>query len=104
MRRRTFIKTAGLGTVALASGLTARAAGPHQSASVLPAGNAPAPLPLPHFPSRLHAFVWRNWPLVRVEQLAKAVGAAPGDIEEMARALGLARQPRITDQQLRRSH
>jgi hypothetical protein len=104
MRRRTFIKATGLGAVALASGLTARAAAPMQSASVLPVGNAPAPLPLPHFPSRLHAFVWRNWPLVRLEQLAKVVGATSRQLEEVARAMGLKRQPRITDGQLRRSH
>src|SRR5829696_8746780 len=104
MRRRTFIKATGLGAVALASGLTARAADPLRSVSVLPVGNAPAPLPLPHFPSRLHAFVWRNWPLGRVEQLAKVLGTAPRQVEEMARAMGLPRQPHITDEQLRRSH
>src|SRR5579884_4445528 len=32
----------------------------------LPVGSAPAPVALPHFPDRLHAFVWRNWPLVPI--------------------------------------
>ena len=104
MRRRTFIKATGMSAVALASGLAAQAAARQKAADVLPVGDSPEPLPLPHFPSRLHAFIWRNWPLVGVDQLARVVGAASGDIEELARAMGLARQPRISDEQLRRSY
>src|SRR6185503_13167298 len=59
---------------------------------------------VPHFPSRLHAFVWRNWPLVPVERLAKVVSTTPAQIESFARAMGLARQPRLSNQQQRRSH
>jgi hypothetical protein len=79
----------------------AKAAAPE---TVLPVGNAPAPVPLPHFPSRLHAFIWRNWPLVPAERLAKVVGATRGQIEDTARAMGLGRQPLITAEQQRRSY
>ena len=37
----------------------------------LPAGSAPPPIDLPHFPSRVHALVWRNWNLVEAERIAK---------------------------------
>lgn len=105
MRRRTFIKTTGFGVVALASALPVNGATAAPStATVLPVGNAPAPVPSPHFPSPLHAFVWRNWPLVPAERLASVVGATPRQIEELARAMGLPRQPRISTTLQRRSH
>src|SRR6478735_5687487 len=36
---------------------------------ILPAGAAPPALEFPHFPSRVHAFVWRNWHLLPYDQL-----------------------------------
>ncbi|MBI4327957.1 MAG: hypothetical protein HY674_22225 [Chloroflexi bacterium] len=74
------------------------------SAADLPKGNAPAPVPLPHFPDRLHAFVWRNWPLVPVERMADVVGASKTEIVRLAKAMGLPPQPRITRDQQRRSY
>ncbi len=62
--------------------------------SILPDVPAPAPLETPHFPSRLHAHVWRNWSLVPVDRLAEAVGAPPRDLLRVARAMGLHPQPR----------
>ena len=110
MRRRTFITTAGVG----AAGLLAGCSSAHRQIDVkavtpaakikLPAGSAPAPVPLPHFPTPLHAFVWRNWPLVPVSRLALVAGCSPRDIERIARAMGLGAQPRITPEQQRRSH
>lgn len=108
MRRRTFIKATGLGTAAVACGVVAprarAAAKAKPPETVLPVGNAPAPVLTPHFPSRLHAFIWRNWPLVPAEQLAKVVGGSRRDIESVARSMGLGRQPHITPAQRRRSH
>lgn len=72
--------------------------------SQLPMGPAPAPVAFPHFPDRLHAFVWRNWPLVPAERLARVVGAKPEQIREIARAMGLSEQPAIGDDQQRRSY
>src|SRR5262245_27703109 len=109
MRRRTFIKTAGLGATAITIGwrgtqLHAAGLQPAQDIKLLPAGNAPAPVSFPHFPSRLHAFVWRNWQLVPADRLARAVDAKRLDIERLAAAMGLGPQPRITREQQRRSY
>jgi hypothetical protein len=70
----------------------------------LPVGSAPAPVALPHFPDRLHAFVFRNWPLVPTARMAQAVGAKPADILRMGKAMGLPDPPRITADQQRRSY
>lgn len=71
---------------------------------VLPEGPAPAPVPIPHFPDRLHAYVWRNWPLVPVGDLARVVGARPDDMRGLADAMGLGKQPPISEDQRRRSY
>lgn len=68
----------------------------------LPAGPAPRPVLLPHFPDRLHAFVWRNWPLVPTTRLAKTVDAKPAEILRVGKAMGLPDPPAIgRDQQMR---
>ena len=72
------------------------------SVADLPKGKAPKPVSLPHFPSRLHAFVWRNWPLVTPQRMARVIGAKTTDIVRLGRAMGLGKPPRITlDQQAR---
>ena len=63
--------------------------------SDLPEGSAPSPVALPHFPDRLHAYVWRNWELVPLAHLAKVVGAKPADILALGRAMGLPAPPRL---------
>lgn len=69
----------------------------------LPAGSAPLPIDLPHFPDRLHAFLWRNWQLVPCQRLAEVIEARPADVRRVASMMGLPRQPRISADQLRRS-
>lgn len=107
--RRTFLKLALLAVGGLAGevdllGVPLSEGGVGGAAlSVLPPGPTPEPLPLPHFPSRLHAFVWRNWPLVPVSRMARVVGATRGDIVALGRAMGLGRPPRITAEQQSRS-
>jgi len=95
--RRAFIGTAALASAAMA--LPWRVSG----ATVLPAGPAPAPLSLPHFPGRPHAFVWRNWSLVPIDTLAKVIKATPKQVRALATSMGLAGEPRITREQLDRS-
>jgi hypothetical protein len=63
----------------------------------LPTGPTPDPVPLPHFPDRLHAFVWFNWPLVPVERMAKVVDAEPDQITGLAKSMGLPEQTPISD-------
>ncbi|MCX7008868.1 MAG: hypothetical protein NTY53_16760 [Kiritimatiellaeota bacterium] len=61
INRRSFIQTSVAGAGGLLVGgkfLPAFAA--TAAAAQLPAGAAPLPVPLPHFPDRLHAYVWRN--------------------------------------------
>ena len=69
----------------------------------LPVGSSPDPVELPHFPDRLHAFVWRNWQLIPARRLARVIRAKPSDLQGLARAMGLPRQPRISNEQIRRS-
>ena len=77
--------------------------GASTSVEDLPAGTAPAPVDLPHFPDRLHAFVWRNWQLVPAPHLARVVGARPSELRRIASAMGLPPQPPISVEHLRRS-
>jgi hypothetical protein len=69
----------------------------------LPAGSAPPPVPLPHFPDRLHAFVWRNWQLVPAERMAGVLGATRAQVVRLGRRMGLAGPTRISAAQQRRS-
>jgi hypothetical protein len=67
-------------------------------------GGAPSPTSIAHFPSRLHAFVWRNWPLVPIVRMAKVVKAKSSDIRRIGSALGLESPPEISRDQWRRSY
>lgn len=70
----------------------------------LPMGTAPEPVAFPHFPDRMHAYVWRNWPLVPAERLAQVVGAKPEEIVALGKAMGLSDPPSISDDQQARSY
>lgn len=70
----------------------------------LPGGPTPAPLPLTHFPSPFHAFIWRNWMLVPADRLARVTGAPPAEVLRTGHAMGLGGPPPITPEQQRRSY
>ncbi|WP_047814317.1 phenylalanine--tRNA ligase subunit alpha [Rhodopirellula islandica] len=55
----------------------------------LPVGTHPLALESPHFPSRLHAFIWRNWQLVPPSKMAQLVGTETTNIERIAESMGL---------------
>src|SRR5437867_12539241 len=55
----------------------------------LPVGSSPVALEFPHFPSRVHAFVFRNWNLVEGARLAKILGTTPEKIRAVAGEMGL---------------
>ncbi len=57
--------------------------------SILPHGRDTLPESLPHFPDRLHAYVWRNWNLVTLEKLAGVVDAPVSGVKNLARSMGL---------------
>ena len=62
---------------------------------VLPVGSHPPALNTPHFPSRLHAFVWRNWQLVEPARIAKVVGTSPENIVGIATSMGLPKTVKV---------
>ncbi len=43
----------------------------------------------PFFPSRLHAFVWRNWELVGADRMARVVHTSPEKIRKIGVSMGL---------------
>lgn len=69
-----------------------------------PSAAEPTPVAAPHFPDRLHAYVWRNWPLVPTARLAATVGATPQQLTALGQAMGLPAPPAISDDQWRRSY
>jgi hypothetical protein len=60
------------------------------------------PIPEPHFPDRLHLFVWRNWELANTDRMAKLLGTTEERILEIGASLGLPSKPRLSEDQLRR--
>jgi hypothetical protein len=86
MKRRTF-----------AGGLLASGALPG-----LAIAQAPQPLAEPHFPTRLHQFVWRNWELANLDRMAEVVKATPPQLRVLGESMGLPPKPQLTSDQLRR--
>ena len=70
----------------------------------LPQGSAPEALDFPHFPDRLHAFVWRNWTLAPLERMAEVVGAEEAALLEVGMSMGLSKPPKISEAQLQRTY
>ncbi len=58
----------------------------------LPAGSAPDALTFPHFPTRMHTFIWRNWPVVEIERLAKVLETSTENVRKVAESMGLPEQ------------
>ncbi len=72
------------------------AAGAGRAAVPLPdeSGETPA-IGCEPFPSRLHAFVWRNWTVVPQARLAEVVKAKPEELARVAASMGLSPQGAI---------
>lgn len=100
LTRRRFLASTTLLTGGIASGLAGRRAGGANS----PSPTGPLPVAAPHYPSRLHAFVWRNWSLVPLDRLVAVLGATPAEIIALAQRMGLEERPRTTPDQQRRSY
>lgn len=62
------------------------------------------PLGPPHFPDRLHAFVWRNWTLVPVDRIAKVAGATAQEIQDLGLSMGLPPAVAIPENAWKRSY
>ena len=72
--------------------------------SIMPDAPTPEPVSVNHFPDRLHAYVWRNWPLVPTRRLAETIGATPAQILQLGKSMGLPDPPTVSDDQWRRSY
>lgn len=59
------------------------------AAEVLPTGSAPPAIEASHFPSRVHAFVWRNWEIVSLDRMALVLGTSPENVNAVGRSMGL---------------
>ncbi len=59
---------------------------------------------MPHFPSRLHAFIWRNWFLVPLRRIALVADTEPARILEIGRNMGLPAPKEIPEDQHLRSY
>lgn len=70
----------------------------------LPGVSDRPPVPVDHFPSPVHAFVWRNWQLVPVGKIAEVVAATPEDIARMGAAMGLGTPPVIAPEIRKRAY
>ena len=55
----------------------------------LPVGSHPTALEFPHFPDRLHAFVWRNWQLVDPKRMADVIETSEENVIATATSMGL---------------
>ena len=60
-----------------------------RAADILPVGSAPPALNFPHFPDRMHAFIWRNWPVVEPARLAKVLDTSVENVTAVAESMGL---------------
>lgn len=63
---------------------------------------APEPVPEPHFPSRLHQLIWRNWELATTDRMAKVLRTTPGKILDLGFSMGLPEKRTLTPNQSRR--
>jgi hypothetical protein len=56
---------------------------------VFPGGKPQLAIEDKHFPTKLHAFVWRNWESVSLERMAKTIGTSPRNIRQIGLSMGL---------------
>lgn len=61
----------------------------HAASDILPSGDARPPIQFNHFPSRLHAFVWRNWEMISLERMADVLDTTPEKVRAMGLSMGL---------------
>jgi len=61
----------------------------HPAQSVLPTGQPRVALDFPHFPDRVHAFIWRNWPVAEPTRLAKVLDTSVENVVAVANSMGL---------------
>jgi len=65
------------------------------NATNLPGQVDKAAIEYEYFPTRAHAFVWRNWTLVPAERLAQVMGTSTRKVVRMAKSMGLEAKPTV---------
>ncbi|MGB9626425.1 MAG: alpha-amylase family protein, partial [Phycisphaerae bacterium] len=83
------------GAMLIAELLAVAAVSMTRAETVLPIGSAPRPLTFPHFPDRMHTFIWRNWTVVEPERIAKVLGTSVENVRAVAESMGLPPAPPI---------
>ena len=83
VQKQTRVLSLFLGVVLLSPGFSLAGDGS------LPVGSNPPAIVSLHFPSRMHAFVWRNWQLVELDRLARVLETRPENVSNIARSMGL---------------
>ena len=63
---------------------------------VLLEGSAPLPIEAGHFPSRVHAFVWRNWESVDLDRMAEVLETSPENVARLGESMGLPKHQPIS--------
>jgi hypothetical protein len=61
-----------------------------------------APIPEPHFPSRLYQFVWRNWELANTDRMAAVLQTKPAAVLGLGASMGLPKKRQMSEDQLAR--
>ena len=65
-------------------------------------GQSPEPISDPHFPSRLYAFIWRNWELANADRMAKVLRTTEAAVLKVGASMGLPKKPLLSGDQLAR--
>ena len=73
-----------------------------QGAPIEQGSPTPLPIPEPHFPDRLHLFIWRNWELANIDRLARVLGTTQDRVLEIGKSMGLPKKVELSDDYLRR--
>ena len=63
--------------------------------SALPVGSNPMALDFPHFPSTMHALVWRNWNLVETDRLAMVLDTSADNVRAVSASMGLPAEEKV---------
>jgi hypothetical protein len=61
----------------------------------LPVGANPPALHFAHFPTPMHAMVWRNWNLVETDRIAKVLETSPENVRAVAASMGLPAEVKV---------
>lgn len=59
---------------------------------------------LPHFPDKVHAFLWRNWNLVPLDRMAKVAGTSAAELLRLGKEIGLPAAIPVTAELQQRSY